>query len=148
MIGAARKSKKRRKKFPCARRLPRQWHVRHAGFAGCVASRAESFSVVGRPVVDMLLVCKDRCQVVRIPAVSRSCSSKVINIPVVVQRLIPMVLTVKSDHETPQLLKVKEVDAPFAQVVQVVDIPVAEAHPHGLVDHGASPVACLGQGDR
>ena len=35
-----------------------------------------------------------------------------------------MVLAVQADHETPQLLEDKVVDAPSAHVVQVVDIPV------------------------
>ena len=48
--GKRRKRKRRRKKrLPGSRRLPRQWHVRKAGFAGCVASRVMLPSVVVRP---------------------------------------------------------------------------------------------------
>ena len=46
---AVRKSKKRRKKFPRTRRLPRQWHVRYAGLAGCDTPCVVFFSVVDQP---------------------------------------------------------------------------------------------------
>ena len=58
---AARKSKKRRKKkLPRTRRLPRQWHVRKAGFAGCVAPRVMLPSYADRPKMLGILVGMDQ----------------------------------------------------------------------------------------
>ena len=58
---AARKSKKRRKKkLPRTRRLPRQWHVRCAGFAGYDAPRVMFPSVVARPRMLRIMASMDQ----------------------------------------------------------------------------------------
>ena len=56
----ARKSKKRRKrKLPRTCRLPRQWHVRKAGFAGCATPRVMLPSFVDRTNMLGILVGMD-----------------------------------------------------------------------------------------
>ena len=65
----------------------------------------------------------------------------VVDIPVVAQRQIPMVLPVQQTIETPQFRVDKVVDAPVCRsCVSSFSCRDAEADPHGLVDHGDSPV--------
>ena len=55
--GKRRKRKKRKKRLPRTRRLPRQWHVRCAGFAGNDAPRVMLPSVVDRPQMVGIMAC-------------------------------------------------------------------------------------------
>ena len=57
----------------------------------------------------------------------------VVDFPVVVQRPIPMVLTVQQTIETPKLLLNTVIDVPVVQGVQVVDIIVVVPRPFPMV---------------
>ena len=109
-----------------------------------IAPRAVFLLVVYRPKMLVIMAGMDQkeryvapCRKLRI---FRSCSSShVVDFPVVVQRPIPVVLTIQQTIVIPQLLLYMVVDAPRLQVVQI-----SLSWRRGLSsssDHRDSPVA-------
>ena len=66
---------------------------------------------------------------------------QVIVFPVVVQRPIPTVQALRRTRGIPHLVLNTVIDVPVVPIVQDILVVMQEADPHGLVDHGDSPVA-------
>ena len=102
----------------CGHRRLRQWHVQgwYCWYFRCVPFCCRQAQMLG---IMASMIQKDCYEATLLQFIN-----EVMNIPVVAQRLLPMVQTVLRTLEIPQLLVDKVVDAPVLQVSQVYIISV------------------------